>query len=134
MRWSYTQELRNRSYRIWQSKLDFSEIQAEALKFETEDGFGFGENPETDFGIFRIIDMQAYLSLYAQEHPEFSTQISVEDKVLPENSGLYQIQNGSVTKSTGKNENCRSKPAEILQKMPISGGKVLKIAVVSRQH
>ena len=71
---------------------------------------------------------------FYKEHPEFSTQISVEDKVLPENSRLYQIQNGSVTKSTGENENCRSKPAEILQKMPISGGKVLKIAVVSRQH
>ena len=124
----------NRNYHVWQTQLDFSEPQTEPLQFLAEDGFDFGENPETDYGIFRIIDMRAYLSLYAQAHPELSTEIFVKDPLLPSNSGTYSILDGFVTHHTRKIVNKSSKPAEIFKNFPISDKKLLKIAVVSRQR
>ncbi|MBP5247311.1 MAG: GNAT family N-acetyltransferase [Fibrobacter sp.] len=124
----------NRDYRIWQTKLDFSDPETEPLVFDVEDGFDFGENPETDVGICRIIDVQAYFALYAKEHPEIREEVSVEDKLLQGNCGTYAIQNGSVVKLSRENPGKSIKSAEILKNYPISGGKLLKIAVVSRQR
>lgn len=124
----------NRNYHVWQTQLDFSEPQSEPLRFLSEDGFDFGSDPENDFGIFRIINMQAYLSLYAKEHPELCTEISIEDPLLPGNSGTYSFLEGFVTHHTRKIANKSSKPAEIFKNFPIPDKKLLKIAVVSRQH
>ena len=124
----------NKDYHIWQTKLGFSDPQTEALHFDVEDGFNFGEKPETDFGICRIIHVQAYLSLYAKEHPEYNSEISVEDMQLPANRGTYVIQNGTVTKLTRESANKSFKIAEILKNWPIFAGNRIKIAVVSRQR
>ncbi len=85
----------NRTFGGWK-KFDFSEPQSEPLSFETEDGFTFGENPETDFGIFRILNMRAHLTRFAATHPEIRATFSVNDVLFPENSGTYTLEVGKL--------------------------------------
>ncbi len=86
----------NKDFGGWK-RLDFSDLQDTPLAFETDDGFDFGENPETDFGIFRIVDMGAHLKRFAREHPEIRARLSVKDDLLPENSGTYALESGTLS-------------------------------------
>ncbi len=117
----------NKKFKCWQEHLEFSNLQMEPLRFFTDDGFDFGENPATDQGIFRIVDMKTYLNLFAKENPSISEVISVFDKILPSNSGTYRIFEGKVKKISVEfsNENY-FRPAEIANRYALRGGKRLK--------
>lgn len=126
----------NKNFHGWQ-KLYFGEEQSEPLRFETDDGFSFGENPETDFGVFRIVDMPAYLKLFAERHPDFQTEISIEDSIFPDNAGTYEISSGKVERIAEMPETARASaktPREISQDFPLSGGEKLVLSVVPGQR
>lgn len=116
----------NKEFQGWQRHLDFGDVQTEPLAFETEDGFPFGENPETDFGIFRIVDMEAYLSLFAAGNPEHAETLRVADRILPQNSGTYRIEGGTLFKRDSEVAANGESPAEILRRFPLPGGKLLR--------
>lgn len=117
----------NKEFKCWQERLEFSNFQTEPLHFLTDDGFSFGENPATDMGIFRIIDMEAYLNLFAKENSSVEEVIPVFDKLLPSNSGTFRIFEGKAHKISAEfvNEN-RFSPAEIANRYTLRGGKRLK--------
>ncbi len=85
----------NRKFGGWK-RFGFSDIQDWPLAFETDDGFSLGENPETDFGVFRIVDMRAHLERFARKHPEIQARFSVKDPLFPENSGTYALESGKL--------------------------------------
>lgn len=121
----------NRTFGGWK-KFDFSEPQSEVLSFETDDGFTFGENPETDFGIFRIVDMRAHFKRFAAEHPETQTTFSVEDALFPENSGTYTLTSGK-SSYVPKIETPRYTPKDIAALYPPTKCEHL-VSVVSGQR
>lgn len=125
----------NGNFHGWQ-KLDFGEKQSEPLRFETDDGFSFGENPETDFGIFRIVDMHAYLKLFAEAHPDFRSEIFIEDGEFSENTGTYAISLGKVeyVKSSDSKGLPHKTPVEIPHDFPLPDGKRLVLSVVPGQR
>ena len=121
----------NKSFGGWK-KFGFSEPQSEPLSFETDDGFTFGENPETDFGIFRVIDMRAHLKRFAEEHPETQATFSVEDTLFPENSGIYTLASGKFS-YVPEISTPRFTPKDIAALYPPTGCEHL-VSVVSGQR
>ncbi len=120
----------NKEFQSWQRLLDFSETQTEPLAFESEDGFPFGEDPDSDFGIFRIVDMKAYLALFMANHPGHAETLRVTDRILPQNSGIYRLEGGSVFKADSQSPADGERPAEILRRFPLPGGKRLRCAEI----
>lgn len=120
----------NKSFGGWR-QLHFGKEQPEPLTFSTEDGFFFGEDPKTDRGIFRIVSMEAYLKLYAKEHPEIQETLQLFDPVLSENSGSYQIEGGNVCKIS-ENFDGGILPEAIAQSHQVSGGTLLSVAYGQR--
>lgn len=122
----------NRNFGGWK-RFGFSGLQSVPLSFETEDGFAFGENPKTDFGIFRIVDMRAHLECFARKHPELQTTFFVEDALFPENSGTYTLASGKSSYVPKISEVPRYTPKDIATLYPPTQSERL-VFVVSGQR
>ncbi len=122
----------NKSFGGW-LRFDFSDIQDRPLAFETDDGFSFGENPETDFGIFRIVDMRAHLERFARGHPEIQAEFSVKDTLFPDNSGTYALASGKISCRQELSAPLAYTPRDIATLYPPEKSGTL-IPVVSGQH
>lgn len=116
----------NKLFRGWE-RLHFGEEQPEPLTFSTEDGFYFGENPETDRGIFRIVSVKAYLGLYAAANPGVQKSVQILDPDIPENSGTYQIERGTARKISDSATD-GILPSGLQKLCPIPGGTLLSVA------
>ena len=123
----------NRSFTGWK-RLNFGELSSEPLSFETDDGFSFGGEPLTDFGVFRITHMPLYLSRFTAEHPDIQATVSVEDPLFSENSGTYLLEGGQSVKRSDRFERKALRPEEIAARFSLQGGKHLVYPVVSGQR
>ena len=123
----------NKDFKAWQTDFGFSENQPTPLTFMTEDGFDFGSE-DANFGICRILDVPAYLQKFAEQHREFSGRICPKDEIFPENQGIFEIKNATVTRISDipAENGCHS--SDLLKKFPLSHENILRFPVVSRQH
>ncbi|MDD3108922.1 MAG: GNAT family N-acetyltransferase, partial [Alistipes sp.] len=82
----------------YRAHLDFVAGQATPLRFRGVDGFDFGTgDPQKDQGLYRPVNVPAYLAEVARLHPELEETLEVWDPLLSENSGCYRVSHGAVT-------------------------------------
>lgn len=55
--------------------------------------------PGIPYGMIRVIDAEKMLALFASSHPAYNRIISLEDTLLPENTGTYILENGTCRKT-----------------------------------
>ena len=55
-------------------------------------------------GMLRIVDALAALKAFAQNHPEVSFSLLLEDSIIPKNTGLYMIHKGECVKHERVNQ------------------------------
>lgn len=70
------------------------------------------QSPFVPYGMARIVDAPHMLTLFAADHPDLTFTLELTDPQLPENTGLYRIENGTC-------ENQHTSPQEPFYKLDI---------------
>ncbi|NLT58823.1 MAG: GNAT family N-acetyltransferase [Clostridiales bacterium] len=77
---------------------------------------------EVQAGSARLIHVREALSLYASKHKSASMRFSLEDPLIPENTGDYQVKDGAVKKGNARGEAQPMTLAELTQLFMTDGG------------
>lgn len=82
----------------------FKYLKMEELEFVTPFDFSYEDGAVKRAGMLRIIDCEKVLNLWAEKMPQKSHIISVADKQIEKNNGVFKIEKGKVSRTDEKAE------------------------------